>query len=416
MLNRNFVLLLFLSALFSQSTMNGYGYGMFSQNDEAAILGSGSVGLLPSFKNDVSLSNPSTWHKLSFTYLNTSFESQSNKFGSSSSKNSGLASAKLIIPSKQKISFGLTFKPLFSREITVVDSTFDEFIFAGSDTLDYSRSNKTGGGSSMAQFAVGYKLTDTDDIGLGIDVIFGSSRSSQNLIIDSDDHLLQSRDYFSGSLIEFYYTTRRFSFNDNPLVLSLNYNFSLNDIDVENESYQAFLDLNSNNYHDSQDYPNVAAALMPTNAIFKNEISISDFKAGVDYEFAERYHAQLEIQSWNNNGKNALSSSLYPGYIEGKSKINIGFLKFAKPYSAEKFHFRAGLSFSDYDIKNLDNVKEVGLGLGVGIEFGLMRNQIDIGYNLVNRDNIYNVGSETVQSFNVGVSIGDLWFVKRRKI
>jgi hypothetical protein len=416
MLNRNFVLLLFLSALFSQSTMNGYGYGMFSQNDEAAILGSGSVGLLPSFKNDVSLSNPSTWHKLSFTYLNTSFESQSNKFGSSSSKNSGLASAKLIIPSKQKISFGLTFKPLFSREITVVDSTFDEFIFAGSDTLDYSRSNKTGGGSSMAQFAVGYKLTDTDDIGLGIDVIFGSSRSSQNLIIDSDDHLLQSRDYFSGSLIEFYYTTRRFSFNDNPLVLSLNYNFSLNDIDVENESYQAFLDLNSNNYHDSQDYPNVAAALMPTNAIFKNEISISDFKAGVDYEFAERYHAQLEVQSWNNNGKNALSSSLYPGYIEGKSKINIGFLKFAKPYSAEKFHFRAGLSFSDYDIKNLDNVKEVGLGLGVGIEFGLMRNQIDIGYNLVNRDNIYNVGSETVQSFNVGVSIGDLWFVKRRKI
>ena len=416
MLNRNFVLLLFLSALFSQSTMNGYGYGMFSQNDEAAILGSGSVGLLPSFKNDVSLSNPSTWHKLSFTYLNTSFESQSNKFGSSSSKNSGLASAKLIIPSKQKISFGLTFKPLFSREITVVDSTFDEFIFAGSDTLDYSRSNKTGGGSSMAQFAVGYKLTDTDDIGLGIDVIFGSSRSSQNLIIDSDDHLLQSRDYFSGSLIEFYYTTRRFSFNDNPLVLSLNYNFSLNDIDVENESYQAFLDLNSNNYHDSQDYPNVAAALMPTNAIFKNEISISDFKAGVDYEFAERYHAQLEVQSWNNNGKNALSSSLYPGYIEGKSKINIGFLKFAKPYSAEKFHFRAGLSFSDYDIKNLDNVKEVGLGLGVGIEFGLMRSQIDIGYNLVNRDNIYNIGSETVQSFNVGVSIGDLWFVKRRKI
>jgi len=416
MLNRNLVLLLFLSALFSQSTMSGYGYGMFSQNDEAAIVGSGSVGLLPSFKNDVSLSNPSTWHKLSFTYLNTSFESQSNKFGSSSSKNSGLASAKLIIPSKQKISFGLTFKPLFSREITIVDSTFNEFIFAGSDTLDYSRSNKTGGGSSMAQFAVGYKLTDTDDIGLGIDVIFGSSRSSQNLIIDSNDHLLQSRDYFSGSLIEFYYTTRRFSFNDNPLVLSLNYNFSLNDIDVENESYQAFLDLNSNNYHDSQDYPNVAAALMPTNTIFKNEISISDFKAGIDYEFAERYHAQLEVQSWNNNGKNALSSSLYPGYIEGKSKINIGFLKFAKPYSTDKFHFRAGLSFSDYEIKNLDNVKEVGLGLGVGIEFGLMRNQIDIGYNLVNRDNIYNVGSETVQSFNVGVSIGDLWFVKRRKI
>ena len=55
------------------------------------------------------------------------------------------------------------------------------------------------------------------------------------------------------------------------------------------------------------------------------------------------------------------------------------------------------------------------IGLGVGIEFGLMRNQIDIGYQLLNRDNIYNVGSETIQSFNIGVSIGDVWFVKRRQ-
>ena len=416
MLSRSFVLLLFITTLFSQSTMNGYGYGMFAQNDDASTLGSGSIGLLPSFKGDVSLANPSTWHNLSFTYLTTSFEGQINEFGSSSISNSGLTSAKLIIPSKKKLSFGLAFKPLFSREITIVDSTFTEFIFADSDTLQYSRSNRSGGGSSMAQFAVGYKLTETDDIGLGIDVIFGSSRSSQNLIIDSDNHLLQSRDYFSGSLLEFYYTTKRFSFKEKPLLVSLNYNFSLNDIDVENESYQAFLDLNSNNYHDSQDYPNVSAALMPTNTIFKNEISISDFKVGIDYEFAERYHAQIEVQSWNNNGKNALSSSLYPGYIKGKRKINIGFLKFAKPYSKDKLHFRAGLSFSDYDIKNLDNVKEVGLGLGLGIEFGLMRNQIDISYNFIDRDNIHNVGSETVQSFNVGVSIGDLWFVKRRKI
>ena len=415
MLNRNLVLVLFLSTLFGQSTMSGYGYGMFSHNDEAATSGSGSIGLLPSFKNNVALSNPSTWHKLGFTYINTSFEGQFNDFNSSSSKNSGLASAKLIIPSKKKVSFGLTFKPLLSREMTVRDSTFNEFVFAESDTLNYTRSNKTGGGSSMAQFAVGYNINETDDIGVGIDVVFGSSRSSQNLIIASDDHLLQSRDYFSGSLIELYYTTRRFSFNDRPLIVSLNYNFSLNDIDVENESYQAFLDLNVNNYHDSSDYPNVAAALLPAKMVFKNEMSISDFKAGIDYEFAERYHAQMEVQLWSDDGNHALSSSLYPGYIKEKSKINIGFLKFAKPYSKDRLHLRAGISLSDYDIKNLDNVKEIGLGLGVGIEFGLMRNQIDIGYNLLNRDNIYNVGSETIQSFNIGVSIGDVWFVKRRQ-
>ena len=42
MLSRNFILLLFISTLFSQSTMNGYGYGMFANNSDAAALGSGS--------------------------------------------------------------------------------------------------------------------------------------------------------------------------------------------------------------------------------------------------------------------------------------------------------------------------------------------------------------------------------------
>ncbi|GIS56254.1 MAG: hypothetical protein CM1200mP1_01920 [Candidatus Neomarinimicrobiota bacterium] len=50
----------------------------------------------------------------------------------------------------------------------------------------------------MMQFALGYNLNDQDDIGVAIDVIFGSSRSIRNLIIDDTNHLLQSRDYFSG--------------------------------------------------------------------------------------------------------------------------------------------------------------------------------------------------------------------------
>ena len=68
MLSRNFILLLFISTLFGQSTMNGYGYGMFANKSDASALGSESVGLLPSFKTGVSLSNPSTWHKLPVTY------------------------------------------------------------------------------------------------------------------------------------------------------------------------------------------------------------------------------------------------------------------------------------------------------------------------------------------------------------
>ena len=60
MLSHRFIYIILISSLFGQSTMNGYGYGMFSQNNESASLGSGSIGLVPSFQNNVSLSNPST--------------------------------------------------------------------------------------------------------------------------------------------------------------------------------------------------------------------------------------------------------------------------------------------------------------------------------------------------------------------
>ena len=57
MLNRKIITLALLTGiLFGQSTMNGYGYGMFSHNNDSSSLGSGSIGLLPTFQNNVSLS------------------------------------------------------------------------------------------------------------------------------------------------------------------------------------------------------------------------------------------------------------------------------------------------------------------------------------------------------------------------
>ena len=426
MLSHRFIYIILISGLLGQSTMNGYGYGMFSQNNESASLGSGSIGLVPSFQNNVSLSNPSTWHNMSFTFLSLSFEGQHNAFGNQSVNNSNLSGAKLIIPAKQKLSIGISFSPFLSRQLTVVDSTYQEFIFNESDTLSYSRSDETSGGSSMMQFALGYNLNDQDDIGVAIDVIFGSSRSIRNLIIDDTNHLLQSRDYFSGSLLELYYTTKRFSFRDKPLILALNYNLSLNPVNVENESYQAFIDINSNNYHDGSDYPSATEALLPTKVTFEDEIKINNIKIGLDYEIYELYHLQLELDMWENKGKNNLLSSIYPGHIKEKNRVNVSLNKFSKPLftdnTFDRMHLRGGIFFGNYNIVNpmttesLDSVNEVGLALGFGVKFGLTNSQLDIGYNFVQRSGIYQAGVENMQVFSVGLSIGDLWFIKRREI
>ena len=63
-----------------------------------------------------------------------------------------------------------------------------------------------------------------------------------------------------------------------------------------------------------------------------------------------------------------------------------------------------------------DFLFQIGLAIGFGVRFGLTNNQLDLSYNFIQRDNIYKVGVEKIQAFNVGISIGDLWFVKRREI
>ena len=414
MLSRKVLILLLVSCAMSQNTMSGYGFGSSVDNSEASSVGVSNE-LMPSFKTNVSMSNPSTWHNLLFSYLNTSVDVQNANFQSNSSTNFSLSSAKLIIPWKQKMAFGVSFKPFLSREVAINDTTMTAFTFNEEDVL-YSRMNSSSGGPSQGQLSFGYKLNEVDSIGANLNIIFGSSRYTRNLIVDNEDHLLQSRDYFSGSTIDLFYSTNRINIKDNPIFLSAALSFPLKGIDIENDSYQAFIDLNDNNYHDTNDFPNVGQALLPLNQQFSNEIKVTSFTLGADYEFNARKHIQAEMLMWKDNGEHNLNSSIYEGFIESKNKFSISYVKFAQPFSRDRYNFKGSLFFQNYGVKNLENINEVGLGLGVGFNFGITGNQIDFGYKLAKRDGLFLVGDETLHSFNVGISIGDLWFVKRREI
>ena len=415
MLSRKLLIsLLFLSFTFSQNSMSGYGFGSYADNSDAASVGVSNE-LLPSFKSDVSLSNPSTWHNLLFSYLNTSVDVQNAVFQSSNSTNFSLSSAKLVIPWKQKMSFGVAFEPYLSREVTINDTTLTSFTFNDEEIL-YSRLNSSSGGPSKGQLSFGYKLNDLDSIGTSLNIIFGSSRNTRNLIIDNENHLLQSRDYFSGTMIDLFYSTNRVNVKDKPIFLSIAYSLPIRGINVENDSYQAFLDLNDNNYHDVNDFPNVGQALFPLTQNFKDELKINSFIIAADYELKTRRHLQVELLNWNDTGKHNLDSSLYGGFIKNKNKFSVSFIKFAQPFTRDPFNFKASLFFQNYGVKNLENVNEVGLGLGVGYNFGITGNQIDFGYKFANRSGLHVVGDETIHMFNIGISIGDLWFVKRREI
>jgi len=413
MLIRSFLIILLTSISFSQNLMSGYGYGSSKfQNSPTSLALSNS--LLPSFKNNVSLSNPSSWHNLAFVHLNTSANVQQSNYDKFSSTNFSLLSAKLIIPWKNEISFGITFEPFLDREIALNDQTFST-LNVSNEEINYQRSNVSSGGPSIAKFSYGNKLNNFESVGLSLGYIFGSSRLTKTLNVDSENYLVQSRDFFSGSLVEFYLSSSRLN-KRNKLDIFFSYGMSLNDIDVENNTYQAFLDLNNNNFHDSSDYPAVAQSLAPETTLFSNEIKISDFKFGIDYEFSSRKHLQFEYENFEDSGNHDLNSSLYTTYISGKKKYSISYAKFAKPLSRDRINFRTSINYQNFNIENFQKVSEIGFGVGFGLNFGITGNQIDFGYNVSKRKNILYVNEELLQNFSIGISVADLWFVKRREI
>tara|TARA_B100000902_G_scaffold181406_1_gene174284 strand:- start:1066 stop:2307 length:1242 start_codon:yes stop_codon:yes gene_type:complete len=413
MLIRSFIIILLSNIALSQNILSGYGYGSSKLQSSPSSLAL-SNSLLPSFKNDVALSNPSSWHNLAFVHLNTSADIQQSIYKDLSSTNFSLSSVNLIVPWKNEISFGISFEPFLEREIVTDDSTSTKISISDQE-INYKRTNTSSGGPSIAKFSFGNKLNDFESIGLSFGYIFGSSRLTRKLNVDSENYLVQSRDFFSGSLLELYFSTSRLD-KSGKIDLFLGYGLSLNDLDIENNSYQAFLDLNNNNSHDNNDYPTVSQSLPPEITFYDNEIKISDLRIGLDYEFTPRKHLQFEYANFRDSGNHSSNSSLFSSFLSGKEKFSLSYAKFAKPLSRDKINFRTSINFQDFDVENFQKVSEIGLGIGLGINFGIAGNQIDFGYNISKRKNVFDKNDELLQIFSIGVSIADLWFVKRREI
>ena len=94
----------------------------------------------------------------------------------------------------------------------------------------------------------------------------------------------------------------------------------------------------------------------------------------------------------------------------------MGFLRFGNPNSnswQDQLILRFGINQTKYQyyLSKLD-VIENSISFGFGFKFGVIGNQIDLSYRFGNREGL-NL-KETIQGLNISVSLGDIWFLKRR--
>lgn len=413
---RRLILFLLMSVLFGQSIHNAYGLGLISFNHNAASSAMSSRGIVPSFNQNISLSNPVTWNNLKFAYLTANYKG--DEFSNDSKVNglTGISSAQFAVSIGENYAWGFGLKPLFNQQYMIVDNQ-TEFYLEG-DTLFTQRSLDGSGGVSSLYTAFCFPLTNKENMAVELDVLFGSLRKDAKFSIDQRSYHQFHRQIYSGSLYKVFLSSDRFNINKNPLNLYFMFGGSLNALKIKHHSFQPFEDVNLNGYYDSADIPTPSSVPTADLNIYNNVLKPIELGFGFDMLMANKVHLMFEAHSWKDNGDK--SASLFPlisYYVKQSQQFSLGFAKFSPAVAfqfSQKLQYRGSVYFRK-DFLEYDNVSvdEMGISIGLGIKFGFANNQIDFAYKYGIRTSEI-ISNENIQHFSVGLQLGDLWFVKRR--
>jgi len=420
MSHRNILLLILLLQIsFGQSIYNAVGLGMHRDNHSAAALGIGSTGLIPSHFPNISLDNPNTWHNSKFALLSGGFG------GETIIPNSGLANTivdlsriQLILPVKGKYALGLDLSPITDGNYWL--KTISSELFVSDDTLTSFREIEGAGGINSMRLSFSFPLTEYEQNGLAIHILFGSSRHNSIFDIEGTEYIYSRHLSYSGLSLVYYLSSSRYKFKRYPINLHGSIGFSLSPLKLKSIQYHLFEDANGNGYYDSfVDSPYMTSDDSRIESSYSDVQNPFEIKIGYDLELESQLHLTGEISYLNANIE--LPNLLRPlnGTVYNSIKhVNFGAIKFARKIPREwyqYFHYRAGLYLDQRSIQGYgENLVETGLSLGLGFRFGFTNNQIDLAYSNGSRKGPLSTTNERIERFRIQVTLGDIWFVKRR--
>ena len=412
--NRTIIFLLLLGGLNAQSVFNAYGLGLSKSIHHTASAGAGSIGLVPTFHPGVSFDNPATWPGLQFTYVSGSYSNRSIEIGSQVSSNygNGFDKIQFVIPIQNRFAIGLSLKPVNDHNAYFkTDST--RINFQGRDLI-FNKEFRSGGGILAGSFGFAIPMNDRMGLGLSFDKLFGSSRDEESLILNSVHYRLFNIKTYSGSVFNINFAG---NFYDAKNVIVTGYaRVSMTREPVSGTQYQfdLFEDINDNYSFDTDDYP---ATIDVDTVKVSNIYAPSSFSLGLNAGFNNDLNVFGEFQLWTDQAINGKYTSIYKDQIGSKSHVGGGLVKFGKMGARswqDRITMRFGIFKESYLLKNSGRkINEDGITVGFGYKFAATGNQLDIAYRTGARF-MTNDYIESIQEITIGLSLGDIWFLRRR--
>jgi hypothetical protein len=395
--------------------------------------GASSIGLVSSYRNNVSLSNPATWSSLKFTFLSISYNGFES-FLMNRSKNgySNLQSAHLIVPMKKKHALGIELHPYSYQKIEIIDSVNSIIVF--DDTLGIKKQYVQSGGIMALNISGSTSILSKTNLGISLQLLFGSSRQSKNLLLDDIPYSVSSRLNYSGVNLSLFLKKNAFG-----LDFYLGSKFALKPLGAIQTKFYPYFDTNKNGYHDytfdylnpGYDFPHPNDTPEPED---QRHINIHDpYTISIGLSKIVYNNLQLSFEAQGYNEYSNYSTEIPNGFnnrLIKSNKISLGMIRFPNDQSfsfIDNMTFRSGIFFNVHSFDELDykkskrvklknNVTELGYSLGFGYKFKAVGNQIDFTYSS-SRKNYEAMGfrEENLKVFQISISIADIWFIKRRQ-
>ena len=422
------------SLLFGQGPLNSFGIGNHQKWSSPSQGGIGSIGLVPSFQNQVSLSNPATWSNLNYTHLSVSYNGLESKINKNKVNNSfsNLQSAQLIIPIKQKYSFGIELHPFAYQQVILSDTLYDDILVFG-DTISINKEYEQAGGIMAFDLSVSASLFKGNSVGLKMQLLFGSSRQNNSLILNQVPYSQTSRLNYSGINSAIY-----ISHNSSIGNFYFKSSFSLDPLNAIYTKMYPYDDTNSNGYHDfaynllnpGYDFPHPNDVPDPVESRITSIYDQSLLGIGLSKNIFNRIQISGEFERCRDNSSFDIRLPNSFNYrIKSDDNMSFGIIWFPNDLSynlIDNFTFRSGITFSrisfdQYDLNSKsridykNDITQFGYTLGFGYKFKTVGNQIDFTYYSGFRDYPDIYSDEKLRQFQIGLNIADIWFIKRRQ-
>jgi hypothetical protein len=292
-------------------------------------------------------------------------------------------------------------------------------IIAG-DTLALSSDLSGSGGMGILHTGIAKKFSNRLSVGVDAEFLFGISTELAIVsgLFSGDTTVVITRNHeIKGTFLSIYLTSSLF---DTPVKSSVHFSVrtpvGTRKI-IERENH-AFIDNDGDLEHTPWDDPHPYDVSSAYNNITSFSLPV-DLSVGVIYNISGLTFLIGEFVSRRFDEEDQFPTSSISSTIDSGRRIALGLLRERKTESRSflnRFHYRIGFFNRQHYISNHgESVTEQGFALGIGIPFGVTRNQIDIGYQYVERSGFLSSEPEIVNQLTIGLTLSDVWLASRKR-